>query len=204
MYQQLDIFDLTLPKENWKLIQGYGNRYAISDFGRVASLSRKVFNHIGFIEKPSRILKTHIDKKGYVRTYIDKGDGKTKCVPIHRLVATAFIPNLENKPQVNHIDGNKLNNCVDNLEWATNKENQIHAVKMKLNDHSKYESGRRKRPVLQIDKDSGEVIAEYESISKAGEIMGCKNPCNIGACCRGAYGRKTICGYMWKFKEEVV
>lgn len=201
MYEQLDIFDLTLPNEEWRYVDGFNKRYAVSNFGRVISLSRRVGNHTGYINKPSRLLKPHKDKKGYMRVYLDKGDGKTKYISIHRLVAIAFIPNHENKPQVNHKDGNKENNNVWNLEWATNKENQIHAVKMGLNDHSKYKSGRPERPVLQIDKDSGEIVSEYESIVQAGKAVGCKNPSNIGGCCRNAYGRKTICGYVWKFKE---
>lgn len=204
MYEQLDIFDITMPNEKWKLIDGFGKRYAVSDFGRVVSLSRKISNHTGFINKPSRLLKSHKDKKGYPRVYLDKGDGKTRYIAIHRLVAIAFMPNPSNKPQVNHKDGNKENNYVNNLEWATNKENQIHAVKMGLNDHSKYKSGKPERAVLQIDKDTGEIIAEYKSVKEAGKAMGCKNPCNISGCCRKAYGRKTICGYAWRYKEEVV
>lgn len=171
MYEQLDIFDMTLPNEEWRYIDGFDKRYAVSNFGRVASLSRKVSNHTGLINKPIRLLKPHKDKKGYIRTYLDKGDGRTRYIAIHRLVAIAFIPNTENKPQVNHKDGNKENNNVWNLEWATNRENQIHAVKMGLNDHSRYKAGKPKRVVLQIDPKTNEIISKYNSVVEAGKAV---------------------------------
>ena len=200
MYEQLDIFDMTRPNEKWKLVDGFGKRYAVSNLGRVVSLSRKVSNHTGFINKPSRLLKPCKDEKGYFRVYLDKGDGKTRFIPIHRLVAMTFLENPENKPQVNHKDGNKENNHVSNLEWATNKENQIHAVKMRLNDHSKYKSGKPEREVLQINPNTNEVIAKYPSISSATIAIGHKSKSNIGACCRGL--RKTIGGYRWAYADE--
>lgn len=204
MYEQINLEILSLPNEEWRYIKDFGKRYAVSNFGRVVSLARKVSNHTGYINKPNRLLKTHKDQKGYIRTYLDKGDGKTRFIAIHRLVAIAFIPNPDNKPQVNHIDGNKENNNVDNLEWVTNQENQIHAVNNGLNNHSKYKSGKPERKVLQIDLNTNEIIAKHNSISEAARAVGCKSPSNIGGCCRNRYGRKTICGYKWKYESEVV
>ena len=189
--------------EEWKPIMGYQNKYMVSNYGRIKSVARDVNNHTGIIHKPERILSCRKDTKGYMRVYLDDNK-KTKFVPIHRLVALAFIPNEFNKPQVNHIDGVKTNNMVSNLEWCTNQENQTHAVKMGLNDHSRYSSGRPKKPVLQIDIKTNEVINEYPSIVEAAKAIGCKNPSNIGGCCRGRYGRKTIGGYKWKYKESEV
>lgn len=189
--------------EEWKPVMGYQGKYMVSNYGRIKSVARDVNNHTGIIHKPERILSCRKDTKGYMRVYLDDNK-KTKFVPIHRLVALAFIPNEFDKPQVNHIDGVKTNNMVSNLEWCTNQENQIHAVKMGLNDHSKYSSGRPKKTVLQIDIKTNEVINEYPSIVEAAKAIGCKNPSNIGGCCRGRYGRKTIGGYKWKYKESEV
>ena len=107
-------------QEEWKRLiyndVDYGDRYLVSNFGRVKNA-----------------------KTGYVRNFkLYKGnnyyhmniiiDGKTKTIKIHRAVAQNFVPNPDLLPEVNHKDGNKLNNYADNLEWVTNKENQIHAV----------------------------------------------------------------------------
>lgn len=78
------------------------------------------------------------DKKGYLRTVLVDNDGKNKTIKVHRIIAEAFIPNPENKPQVNHKNGNKSDNSVGNLEWATNTENKDHAIKNGLFTKPKY------------------------------------------------------------------
>ena len=108
-------------EEIWKDIKGYEELYQISNFGRIKSFYKK-----------GKILKTSYQymKYGYIREKIDLSkNGKKKSLKVHRLVAEAFIPNPENKPQINHIDGNPLNNNVFNLEWCTNQENIIHSYK---------------------------------------------------------------------------
>lgn len=84
----------------------------------------------GNIYNGTKQLKGCIDTKGY--KYLHGGKHIKKHPKIHRLVALAFIPNIDNKPQINHKDGNKLNNSVDNLEWCTNSDNQIHALQTGL------------------------------------------------------------------------
>ena len=123
----------------------------------------------------------------------------TQCV--HRLVALAFIPNPDNKPQVNHIDGNKMNNNVNNLEWCTNTENQIHAIAYKLNDHSKYESGKVKRGVYKINHLTSEIVSKYNSISEAALKNGIKTPSNI---CRAIKNNTKVKGFYWKYIESEV
>ena len=111
--------------EIFKDIEGYEGLYQISNKGRVKSLERVTSSGCPIKEK---IRVNSTKKNGYEFIILYK-DGKGKNFYIHRLVALAFIPNIDNKSQVNHIDENKSNNCVSNLEWVTNNENQRHLQK---------------------------------------------------------------------------
>lgn len=104
--------------EKWKPVKGFEN-YEVSDMGNIKSLN---YNHTG----EAKILKPGKQRGGYLYINLYK-NAKRYSKKIHRLVAEAFIPNPEGKPQVNHIDGNKKNNKLSNLEWSTNQENQQHA-----------------------------------------------------------------------------
>lgn len=186
-----------ISHEIWKDIQGYEGRYKISNTGKVKSIQRQVSNGTGLVTLPTRILKQGTSHKGYPIAYLSK-NAKSKTVRIHRLVAKAFIPNPDNKPQINHIDGDKTNNNVSNLEWVTNSENQLHAYEMGLN-YVTGRAGKPKRPVIQIDIETGERVKEYPSIAEAARTIGVASSSNIGQCCRGE--KKTIAGYRWKYKD---
>lgn len=109
-----------MENEIWKPIVDYEEYYEVSNLGRVKRIKA------GMGARASKILKQYLGSDGYMRIGLTVNN-KEKYFFVHRLVATAFIPNLENKPQVNHIDGNKLNNSVSNLEWVTAQENIDHA-----------------------------------------------------------------------------
>ena len=115
-------------EEIWKpvTIHEYSSSYEVSNFGRVRSLDKRDLPHR---LRKGKILK--LSKPKYPLATLSH-NGKIKHISVHRLVALAFIPNPENKPQVNHIDGNTTNNNVSNLEWATRSENQSHAVRTGL------------------------------------------------------------------------
>jgi len=129
-----------LSNEIWKPITDYP--YEISSLGRVRN-------------KQGKILKTYIQNSGYEQI---KFRGVHK--QIHRLVAEAFIPNPMCKTLVNHIDGNKLNNTVDNLEWVTNSENIIHARRTGLNPYNKPTSGKK----CSVRKNASEKQSDYYGV----------------------------------------
>lgn len=135
-------------EEIWKEINDYENIYQISNYGNVRNI------------KTNRILKSNIRGMYLAIGLWNKSEGKN--VRIHNLVASAFVPNPENKTEINHIDGNKLNNHFSNLEWCTHKENIQHAHKNKLVKSACgekiYNSKLTKEDVLKIKKlyNSGE------------------------------------------------
>lgn len=114
----------TIMTEIWKDVVGYEEYFQVSNTGKI------------FSKRSNKELKLHTNKKGYkvFATKFGGREGGNKAFRVHILVAQSFIDNPENKPTVNHIDGNKSNNHVDNLEWATNKEQMEHAVENGLNN----------------------------------------------------------------------
>ena len=117
--------DWSESMEIWKDVVGYEGLYQVSNLGRVKSVDRYKDNHGTKQLVKEKIKTTRKDKQGYLLLDLYKNN-KKKTVRVHRLVAMAFIPNPQNKETVNHIDGNKENNTVENLEWATQKEQNEH------------------------------------------------------------------------------
>ena len=130
--------------EIWKSIKGYEGLYEVSNFGNVKSLERQVLGRLSSYTRSvkERILKLKTSNYGYLEVSLHK-EGKLSTKRVNRLVAIAFINNVNNYSQVNHIDGNKLNNNIDNLEWVNNSMNQIHAHKTGLKRSLKGENSNR-------------------------------------------------------------
>ena len=116
---------VSVSEEIWKPIKNYEGFYEISDKGNVRSVERVVKSGRGHRTVPSTLLKPALGEWGYETVSLSKNN-KHLTQRVNRLVAQAFIPNPNNYPQVNHIDGNKLNNCVENLEWCNASQNMLH------------------------------------------------------------------------------
>ena len=126
-----------------KVLELFNNlKIKVSDDGKIYTLDHSYLRKNGRLDnRKGKQLRSSVDKDGYERVVLTK-DGIRKTYLVHRLVATAFIPNPENKTTINHIDGNKRNNNVSNLEWATEKENQNHKWKNGLANYNRDERGR--------------------------------------------------------------
>lgn len=166
--------------KQWRTLNQFDKKYEISDWGEIRNL------------KTQRILKTsnRINNMGYLRVRIL---GKEYLV--HRLVAQTFIINPKNKPQVNHIDGDKTNNKAENLEWVTNSENQLHAY----NNNLQTRKARKRTEVYQLDIDEN-IIKKWESIGKAHKELKIAYA-SIVNCCKGIY--RTGGGYVWKYVNNL-
>ena len=168
-------------QEIWKDIEGYEGLYQISNYGNVKSLNYK--GHM------SEHLLSKLPGE-YKRVILYKNKCK-KTIAIHRLVAQAFIPNPNNYPQVNHKDENKHNNCVNNLEWCTHKQNMNYGSKQ-----DKESKRKTKYHVLQYDL-QGNLIKKWFNLREIILNTNYKR-ITIMYCCRGKL--KTAYGYAWKYE----
>ncbi len=116
-------------EEIWKPVRNYEELYKVSNLGRVYRIGAHVkrLNHLMYV--PVRMMGSLDNGKGYLRIKLTK-ENKSKRIMLHRIIAEAFIPNPQNKRCVNHLDGNKKNNCIENLEWCTHSENVNHSIKI--------------------------------------------------------------------------
>lgn len=158
---------LIIVMEIWKDIEGYEDLYEVSDEGRVRN------------KKTGRILKPGKDSCGYPQVILCK-DGTTRSFSVHRLVAKAFIPNPDNKPEVDHIDKNRSNNNVDNLRWVNHQENIDHSNSKAVNQYFP----------------SGKLFSTYKSTMDAQRHTGIPNY-SISRCCNGK--AKSAGGFIWKY-----
>ena len=179
-------------EEIWKDIPSYEGYYQVSNLGNFRSLSRIIkYKNNGTRNYPGKSLLTETTKDNYQRIVLMK-DGIKIRYQAHRLVAMAFISNPENKPFINHIDGNKSNNRVTNLEWCTASENMVHADNIGLRDMSTHQPSNSKK-IKCIE--TGEIFASY---SKAVKWLG-KSYTSISALIRGTRNYGKAFGYHWEF-----
>lgn len=143
----------------WSHLEEYipdGSGYYISTLGEVFSI------------KTNKILKGRIDKNGYITVHLRTGSNKGKHYRVHRLVALAFIERIEGKNIVNHKDGNKQNNSLDNLEWSDPKGNFLHALENNLKIQTKEF---QKKIIVELDKNTKEMLFVYSSIKLASKKL---------------------------------
>ena len=162
--------------ETFVKIEGF-EKYEVSNLGRVRNI------------KSGKILKPQPDKDGYLRLGLYENNKKKKLF-LHRIIATTFIYNPEGKPCVNHIDENKLNNDLSNIEWCTVRENLIHGTRTKRAAEKCF------KKVIQLDLNDN-VLTEFESMKQAEQKTGVLVQ-NISSCCNGK--RKSAGGYKWMKK----
>lgn len=195
-----------MEKEKFKPVKNYEGLYEISNLGTLRSLDKKwqTLNYKSgkyiTVKMKGRIIKTCVSNCGYEQTTLSK-NGKQKLVLIHRLVAEAFILNTNNYPCVNHKDGNKLNNCVDNLEWCTYSYNEKHAykngyAKSYLKDKYGKEHPLSKK-VKQYDL-KGNFIKKWNCISDVTRALGIDSG-RITKCCQHQKYCHSAGGFKWEY-----
>lgn len=181
--------------EIWKDVKGYEYFYRVSSLGNV---TRKK----GIQCKKERVIKMHDNGSGYKAVSLSV-DSKVKKEYVHRLVAMSFLPNTENKEEVNHIDGDRSNNNLVNLEWVTRSENHFHrytVLKQKGVNFGKTGSKNWKsKEVLKYDV-YGKFIESFPAVMEAMRITGI-NEASIRGCIYGK--QKTAGGYVWKYKLQI-
>lgn len=170
--------------EEWRDIPNTNGEYMVSNYGAVVTT------------KTGRILLPAIDHRGYERVCLFKKDRRRRY-RVHRLVAITFIPNPDNLPQVNHKDGNKRNNCVDNLEWVTNEENMKHSRANGLHDGHKRFCDSRKKSIIATHIESGKEIF-FDSILAAKKAL---HTNHIQEVLKGV--RSEAKGYTFRYAREV-
>ncbi len=173
--------------DNWKDIPSYEGIYKISDTGKVRSVERYVKHRKNQILIKGRIRKLKSHRSGYLCIDLHKGESVDKWFQVHRLVGIAFIPNPDNKPEINHIDGNKSNNHYTNLEWCTRSENMKHAYDIGLIINPSRKS-------VTITKD--DMILKFTNCYEADKHIGCSGG-NVSRVARGE--RTSIHGWKCEF-----
>lgn len=190
-------------KEIWKDVVGYEGLYMISSMGCVKSVDRQVWKGKGYDFLKGQILKAGVGRVGYPYVVLCQ-NGRKKTYYVHKLVALAFIPNPDNKPQIDHINTIKTDNRVENLRWVTRKENMnnpITKVRMCQNSHmkgKKSSSCYQAKPIVQLSI-YGDYIRTWAAIIDVYRELGISDG-NINMVIKGK--RNHAGGYKWMYKSD--
>ena len=185
--------------EIWKDVENYEGFYQVSNLGRVKSLERDVYNPNGIVHHlKEKILVPGLNNDGYANVNLYK-NGKGKNIKVHRLVAEAFIPNPENKSQINHKNEVKIDNVVENLEWCEARYNNIYGTRIErqkqtFKDNCKSGKIKRVKKVFCV-----ELNKTFDYAKSAEEELGVCGR-SIGKACRGE--RNTAGGFHWRYADE--
>lgn len=178
--------------ENWKDIEGYKGLYQISSNGAIRSLDRDIKYKTGRIQHiKGKIRKLKINNRGYQIVSLFKND-KEKTFLVHRLVALHFLPNPKNLNEVNHIDENKLRNCVDNLEWCNRKYN------CNYGDRNKIMGEKHKKAIIQFDENYNYIKLWDCAKTIANELK--YDSSNIARCCNNK--QKLYKNFKWGYEKD--
>lgn len=183
--------------EIWKDIPNYEGLYQVSNLGNVKSLDHYSSNGFTDILYKGRLLKQQKDKYGYLSVVLYK-NGKYKRCKVHRLVALAFIENLYDMTEINHIDGNKKNNNVSNLEYSTRSLNNKHAYSIGLKSPKLGTDNNLSKGIEQLDLNY-RLIATWSSARDIARVLNIDDS-SVIKCCKGK--RKTTGGYLWRYANE--
>ena len=201
MTNQEFIESIRLEGESWKTLSDFDGMYAVSNKGRVVSFARiyeKFSNKSNVtLHKKHRLLKPRLRNDMYYDVNIVK-DGKRRKILLHRLIAIAFIPNPNNYPHIDHIDGNPSNNSLENLRWCTpkmNANNPIRFARESAAFKGKFNTKSSKK-IVRIDSSGSSTI--YPSIKEAGREG--HTPANITRCCKGIV--KHHHGFQWMYLSD--
>lgn len=169
-------------EEIWKDIDGFQGKYQVSNLGKVRRIGK-------------RILKPQVRKHGYLGVWLYDGHNNAKMESIHRLVAKAFLPNPDGLDEVNHLDENKQNNCVDNLAWCSHKDNSSYGTRGKRIGAANT-NGKKSRSIAQYMLD-GELVKVYPSLAEASRCgFSAGNICKNA---NSAHNYSHAYGYIWKY-----
>lgn len=192
------IQSIALPGEEWRDVIGYEGRYMVSSLGRMVSLSAHYLQGKKTCIRKPQLIKGRTGTCVYPSVVLSDGEKGRKQILVHRIVASAFIPNPNSLPYINHKDENPNNNSVENLEWCTQSYNCNYGGHNERMAKTISKTAYQKTKVVQLSM-SGEYIATFASIKEASDALGIQRA-SISICCRKP--NRTGKGYRWMYLSD--
>lgn len=185
---------ISLPNEEWKDVVGFEGKYMVSSLGRVVSLSFPIEAGKLHYQRNQIIKRQKKEQNGYLSTGLSVGRNRNRTVKVHRLVASAFLPNPDNLPVINHLDEDKTNNRVDNLEWSTTRSNINYGTGTERSTRTRIATFCNCKKVAKLDND-GNILRVYNGLRYAAEDIHRDYSAISGAIKRGG----KCAGFYWSF-----